>query len=285
MPIAQSLPGQKRDLGGFSVSRILPQSARRSVGPFVFYDALGPAWFEAGTGIDVRPHPHIGLATITWLFEGALTHRDSLGHVRDIEPGAVNWMTAGRGIVHSERTPPALRQTGHRMHALQSWVALPVSHQEQPPAFVHHPADALPRLHQTGITLTVIAGEMFGLASPVTFPHPIHYAELRMAAGSSLSLPVEWGERAVYPVSGALHLDDAPLTPGTMAILEENKPARLSASEAAVAMLLGGQPHPEPRHLEWNFVHHDPDRIKLAVEDWRQGRFAKVPGEDEFIPY
>lgn len=285
MAIVQSLSGNKRDLGGFSVSRILPQAGRRSVGPFVFYDELGPAWFEAGTGIDVRPHPHIGLATITWLFEGGLTHRDSLGNALDILPGAVNWMTAGRGIVHSERTPPGLRETGHHMHAIQSWVALPVSHEEQAPAFEHYPADTLPRLEADGVCATVIAGEMFGLSAPVRFPRPIVYAEVRMAAGSRLKLPADWGERAVYPVSGEMTLDGAALTSGTMAILADGSDAVLVAGAESLAMILGGAPYPEARHIEWNFVHHDKARIARAVADWREGRFEMVPGEVEFIPY
>jgi len=285
MPVIQSLPGNKKDLGGFSVSRILPQPARRNVGPFVFYDELGPARFEAGAGIDVRPHPHIGLATITWLFEGGLTHKDSLGHDVDIEPGAVNWMTAGRGIVHSERTPAALRKAGHTMHAIQSWVALPVSHEEQEPDFLHLDAEALPRLVREAVAVTVIVGDILGLVSPVKFPHPIVYAEVRLAAGGELRLPAAWGERAVYPVSGSACVDGTALVPGSMAVLEDGHDSLLQTNDAALVMVLGGQPYPEARHIEWNFVHHDKARIATAVADWRDGRFDKVPGDDEFIPY
>ena len=283
MTVSQSIPGRSRDLGGFSVSRVLPAPQRRSLGPFVFFDEMGPADFPAGQGIDVRPHPHIGLATVTYLFHGGLTHRDNLGTVIDIAPGAVNWMTAGSGIAHSERSPDAMRAAGHHMHGIQSWVALPVANAEDVPAFVHHPADSLPVVTMPGARLTVIAGTMFGAVSPVRFPHPIIYAELYLDAGATLDLPVEWGERGVYPVSGAGRIGADALTPGALAVVGAGA-ALLHADSALHAMVLGGAPFPEPRHIEWNFVSHSLERIEQAKADWRHGRFAQVPGETEFIP-
>jgi redox-sensitive bicupin YhaK (pirin superfamily) len=284
MPIAETIAGRSRDLGGFSVARVLPWPGRRALGPFVFLDEMGPADFAPGAGIDVRPHPHIGLATITWLFRGALGHRDSLGNDLVIHPGAVNWMTAGRGIVHSERTPPAERDAGHHMHGIQAWVALPVAHAECAPAFDHFPADAMPRHRAEGVVAVVIAGSLWGLPSPVSFPHPIIYAEVRMKARALLALPPEWGERGVYLVNGAARLDGDAIAPGTLAIAATG-PAELVAEADSLLMLLGGAPLPEPRTIEWNFVSHDKARIAQAVADWRAGRFPGVPGETEFIPY
>ena len=284
MPIAAIIPGQTRDLGGFSVARVLPAPRRRSVGPFVFFDEMGPADFPPGAGIDVRPHPHIGLATITWLFAGALGHADSLGTRIDIHPGAVNWMTAGRGITHSERTPPAQRAAGHHMHGIQAWVALPVAAAECDPAFDHFPADIMPRHAQDGVAAVVIAGSLWGLNSPVKFPHPILYAELRMTAGARLALPAAWKERGVYLVAGAAQIDGQAVAPGSLAIAADGD-AELVAGADSLLMLLGGAPLPEVRHLEWNFVSHDPVRIARAVADWRAGNFPPVPGESEFIPY
>lgn len=284
MPIAATIPGRTRDLGGFSVARVLPYPGRRALGPFVFFDEMGPADFPPGAGIDVRPHPHIGLATITWLFAGALGHRDSLGTIIDIHPGAVNWMTAGRGIVHSERTPPAERAAGHHMHGIQAWVALPLAAAECEPAFDHHPAETMPRHMADGVSAVVIAGTMWGLTSPVRFPHPIVYAEVQMAAGARLAMPAAWGERGVYLVAGAAEIDGDPLAVGSLAVATDGD-AELVATAASRLMLLGGAPLPEGRHIEWNFVSHDPARIVRAVQDWRDGRFPPVPGETEFIPY
>lgn len=283
MPIAQSIAGRSRDLGGFSVSRVLPAPARRSLGPFVFFDEMGPADFLPGAGIDVRPHPHIGLATVTHLFAGGLTHRDSLGTVIDIAPGAVNWMTAGRGISHSERSPDGLRRAGHHMHGIQSWVALPIDHAETDPGFVHHPADTLPVVALAGGQAVVIAGTMWGATSPVDFPHPIIYAEVRLDAGATLDLPAQWGERGVYPVSGTATIDGAMLTPGALAVVDAGD-AVLTATSLLHAMILGGVPFAEPRHIEWNFVSHALARIEAAKADWQAGRFPTVPGATEFIP-
>ncbi len=280
--ISQSIAGRKRDLGGFSVSRVLPAPQRRALGPFVFFDEMGPADFAAGQGIDVRPHPHIGLATVTYLFAGGLTHRDSLGTVIDIAPGAVNWMTAGRGIAHSERSPDTLRAAGHHMHGIQSWVALPVGHEEAEPAFVHHPVETLRVVTLPGARLTIIAGTMFGATSPVRFPHPIVYAELHLDAGASLDLDPAWGECGVYPVRGDARIGADALTPGSLAVIDGA--ATIVADTPLHAMILGGAPFPEARHIEWNFVSHSPERIDQAKADWQAGRFPKVPGETEFIP-
>lgn len=283
MPVADVIAGRSRDLGGFSVSRVLPAPRRRSLGPFVFFDEMGPAVFAPGQGIDVRPHPHIGLATVTYLFDGGLTHRDSLGTVIDILPGAVNWMTAGRGITHSERSPSAMRAAGHRMHGIQSWVALPVDAAEINPMFVHHPAYTLPKFAGPGVEVTVIAGEMYGAKSPVRFPHPIVYAEARLAPGAELTLPADWSERGIYPVAGEGLLDGEALTAGAISVCADGD-ATLSARTPLHAMILGGAPFPEPRLIDWNFVSHSANRIAQARDDWREGRFPMVPGENEFIP-
>ena len=284
MTVVETLPGHRRDLGGFSVSRVLPAASRRALGPFVFFDHMGPADFAAGQGIDVRPHPHIGLATVTYLFEGGLTHRDSLGTTIDIAPGAVNWMTAGRGIAHSERTPPALRAAGHRMNGIQAWVALPVGNEEDAPSFVHHPADTLPSIVFDGARRTLIAGTAFHAVSPVSFPAPIFYIDVEAEAGATVHLPDDHEERAIYVASGAIELDGARHDVGQMLILQPGAPVHWRAREATRAMLLGGAPLDRTRHLFWNFVSHSTERIETAKADWRAGRFAPVPRETEFIP-
>ena len=281
------IEGRPRDLGGFSVRRLLPAPQRRAVGPFIFFDHLGPADFPAGHGIDVRPHPHIGLATVTYLFEGALRHRDSLGHVRDIHPGAVNWMTAGRGIQHSERTPPKERAAGHRIHAIQTWVALPVAHEERVPAFAHHPADTLPVIEAGGARLTLIAGTAYGAASPVEVLHPIFYLAAEGPAGAEIALPDDHAERGVHVVEGEIELQGERAGPGTMLIVEPG-PTSLRVLAAAKLMLFGGAPLDGPRHIWWNLVSSDPAAIRRAARDWEAqpigGRFGEVPGETEWIP-
>ena len=283
MTILHALTGNVRDLGGFSVARVLPQAALRHVGPFVFFDHLGPATFAPGHGIDVRPHPHIGLATVTYLFEGALGHRDSLGTVVDIEPGAVNWMTAGRGIAHSERTPPAARAAGQRMHGIQSWVALPDDHAEDAPAFAHHAAATLPSIAFGGAKRTLIAGSAFHATSPVNALSPMFYMDIDAEAGASVALPAEHEERAIYIVSGAIDLDGVRYPAGTMVIVAAGGEVAFTTAEPTRAMLLGGQ-SVGPRHIEWNFVSASPERIDAAKADWVAGRFPRVPGETEFIP-
>ncbi|TXH03932.1 MAG: pirin family protein [Nevskiaceae bacterium] len=275
---------RSQDLGGFSVRRLLPYARRRHVGPFVFLDHMGPAQFGPGHGIDVRPHPHIGLATVTYLFEGSITHRDSLGTLQDIRPGDVNWMNAGRGIVHSERTPPALRESGSPLHGLQMWVALPLAAEDSTPAFQHHPAATLPSFQQEGATLRLIAGTLYGRQSPVQTASPLFYAEARLPAGASLQLSDEHAERAVYVVSGTVEIDGEPLPAGRLAVLAPGGQPTLRASGDSLLMLLGGPPLDGERLLWWNFVASTPERIEAAQRRWQAQAFDKVPGETEFIP-
>lgn len=283
MTVTHVLHGNTRDLGGFSVARVLPQAALRHVGPFVFFDHLGPADFAPGHGIDVRPHPHIGLATVTYLFEGSLGHRDSLGTVVDIEPGAVNWMTAGRGITHSERTSRGPREAGQRMHGIQSWVALPDAHAEDAPAFAHHPAASLPSIAFHGAKRTLIAGTAFHATSPVAALSPMFYMDIDAEAGASVALPGEHEERAVYIVSGSIDLDGTRYAAGQMIVVAPGGEVAFTTAEPTRAMLLGGA-SVGPRHIEWNFVSGSRDRIELAKADWVAGRFPRVPDEVEFIP-
>ena len=276
--------GRPRDLGGFQVRRILPWGGGRMVGPFIFLDQMGPADFAPGQGVDVRPHPHIGLATVTYLYEGELMHRDSLGAVQTIRPGDVNWMTAGRGIVHSERTGDALRAAGHRLSGLQSWVALPRSHEETAPAFFHHAAVSLPQIDDQGVRLRLIAGEAFGLKSPVEIFSPLFYADVEMAARARLEIGARYPQRAVYVAGGRVTIDGKPVEQGRLALLEEGKPSMIVADVKSRLALLGGEPLDEPRHIWWNFVASSKERIEQAKTDWRAGNFAPVPGETEFIP-
>lgn len=281
--ILDRIEGRSRDLGGFTVARVLPIGHRKTVGPFIFFDHLGPTVLAAGTGMDVRPHPHIGLATVTYLFEGRIRHRDSLGTVLDIEPGAVNWMTAGRGIVHSERSTPEDRQGPLPMHGIQSWVALPQAEAECEPAFVHHPAATLPQWQHEGATLRLIAGTAYGRESPVEFAWPIFYVHAEWSRAGSLPLPAEHAERAVYVVRGAVLIGGERIAAGTMAVLTEAA-GTLDAEPGTVAMLLGGAPLDGERHVWWNFVAASPARIEQAKADWQAERFAAVPGETERIP-
>lgn len=275
---------QERDLGGFSVRRVLPAGPRKMVGPFIFFDALGPATFAPGTGVDVRPHPHIGLATVTWLFEGELLHRDNLGFTQLIRPGEVNWMTAGRGIAHSERTPPENRVRPSRLHGIQSWVALPKHAEETAPEFHHHGAGELPALNAEGVHLRVIAGTLLGMTSPVRTFSPMGYGALELATGARCVLPPEHAERAVYVVDGDLAFDGEALPAGNLATLLPGRPVELRASSATRCMVLGGEPADGPRHIWWNFVSSSAERLERARQDWKLGRFAAVPGETEFIP-
>ncbi|MEO7326371.1 MAG: pirin family protein [Dokdonella sp.] len=273
------------DLGdGFSVQRLLPARLRRSVGPFVFFDHIGPAALAPGRGLDVRPHPHIGLATVTYLYEGALTHHDSLGCRQVIRPGDVNWMTAGRGIVHSERTPAAERATGHRMHGIQTWVALPQASAEAEPEFIHHAADALPQLERDGVRLRVIAGTAFGMQSPVRVYAPTLYVDVELLAGSRLILPPEHEERAVYVVAGDLRVDGELIPVQHMLVLPTAGAAEIVADSAARILLCGGAPLDGVRFLWWNFVASSKERIERAKADWRAQTLGQVPGELEFIP-
>jgi hypothetical protein len=273
-----------RDLGGFEVRRALPSARRRMVGPFVFFDQMGPAVFRGGQGIDVRPHPHVGLATVTYLFEGELLHRDSLGTVQVIRPGAVNWMTAGRGIVHSERTPPPARVEGATLSGIQSWVALPRDHEETAPAFVHTPAEDLPTVEGEGVRVRVVAGALFGVRSPVRVFSETVYADATLQAGASLEVPAGHEERAAYVVEGTVEESGASFEPGRLLVLRPGARVLLRATSAARVVVLGGDAMDGPRHIWWNFVSSSAERIEKAAADWSAGRFAPVPGETEAIP-
>ncbi|KVZ35276.1 pirin [Burkholderia ubonensis] len=273
-----------RDIGNLQVRRTLPALAARLVGPFIFFDHMGPATLPPGTGLDVRPHPHIGLATVTYLFEGAILHRDSLGSLQEIVPGDVNWMTAGRGIVHSERTPDALRERGHTVHGIQTWVALPLAHETDAPSFEHHEAAALPKLNDDGVSLTVIAGDAFGLRSPVTTFSRTLYVAAEFADGGRLVLDASHEERAIYLVDGDLAIDGTPLDPAQMAVLTPGATVTLTSGAGARAMLLGGDRLEGERFIDWNFVASSRDAIERAKEAWTRQEMGKVPGETEWIP-
>jgi redox-sensitive bicupin YhaK (pirin superfamily) len=274
------------DLGdGFVVRRMLPVLMARHVGPFVFYDHMGPADFAPGKGMDVRPHPHIGLATVTWLFEGSIRHRDSLGSLADITPGAVNWMTAGRGITHSERTPPERRVTGQRMHGIQVWVALPREHEEVAPEFHHHDAESLPRIRMPGAELVLIAGTAYGKASPVKVFAPMFFIEARVEDGTEVALPDEHAERGVHVVDGEVSWGDLDVSSAQVAVQAGASAPPVRAKTASRLMLFGGAPLDGERHLWWNFVSSSRERIEQAKADWAAQRFGKVAGdEEEFIP-
>jgi redox-sensitive bicupin YhaK (pirin superfamily) len=273
-----------KDLGEFTVRRSLPHKLRQRVGPFIFWDHMGPAEFPPGAGVTVRPHPHIGLATITYLFEGVIVHRDSLGYVQPITSGAVNWMTAGKGIVHSERSPEDLVASGSKLHGIQAWVALPTELEETEPRFEHYPADDIPRLSKPGLELTVIAGEAFGAKSPVQTSSKTVYVEADMEEGASLVTPAGVDEIAVYAVRGAVEVDGQPLPAGRMAILSARATASVSAQSPAKVMILGGGTLQGERLLSWNFVSSFPERLEQARQDWKSGKFDDVPGDPEFIP-
>jgi redox-sensitive bicupin YhaK (pirin superfamily) len=273
------------DLGGFQVRRAVPSLQARSVGPFVFVDHMGPTVFAPGRGIDVRPHPHIGLATVTFLWSGTITHRDTLGSVQDISPGDVNWMTAGRGIAHSERTPATLREGEHPLHGMQTWVALPKAHEETAPAFHHHPGATLPREQRGGALLRVVAGRGFGMESPVrVFADTLNVA-IDLAPDAELPIEPSHAERALYVLEGEAQLDGADIPLQHLALLDPGSRPVLRAKTPLRAMLFGGEPLDAPRHLWWNFVSSSQERIEQAKRDWQDGRFGKVPGdEQEFIP-
>ncbi|HKO50760.1 MAG TPA: pirin family protein [Polyangiaceae bacterium] len=283
--IATVIDARPRDLGGFSVRRVLPAMTRRMVGPFTFFDEMGAATFGPSEGIDVRPHPHIGLATVTYLFEGEIIHRDSLGSHQAIRPGDINWMTAGRGIVHSERTSVEQRKSGSRLHGLQLWVALPQSHEEMAPSFHHHSSVTLPERDHGGVKLRVLAGAAYGMTSPVETSSPLFYADAEMSADSELSLPDEYEERAVYVLSGALRCGADTAQPGRMLVFSQGQRITLRAEKPSRVVLLGGAPLDGPRFIDWNFVSSSKDRIEQAKRDWREDKFPKVPGDElERIP-
>ncbi len=276
-----------RDLGdGFRVRRALPSPQRRMVGPFIFFDQMGPTQFAGGQGLDVRPHPHIGLATVTYLLEGEILHRDSLGVVQPIRPGEVNWMIAGSGIVHSERSSPEVRAAGGGLYGLQTWVALPTAREETAPSFAHHKAHEIPAAQGDGVTLTLIAGRADGLSSPVETFSDMVYADIALEDGARYRLAAEHVERAVYLLSGELEVigQDGTFAAHSFVVFKPGAEIVLRAHGRTRLMLAGGEPFSEPRHIFWNFVSSDPERIEQAKRDWRADRFARVPGEPDFIP-
>lgn len=275
---------RSRDLGGFSVRRALPSAERRMVGPFIFFDQMGPSEFLLGAGIDVRPHPHIGLSTVTYLFDGEIMHRDSLGTALPIRPGELNWMTAGRGIVHSERTPLHLRRTGSRLFGIQSWVALGAADEERPPAFVHYAADEMPVMAGEGKVVRLIVGSVLGATSPVKASTPTLYADVALTAGAAFPLDPGYDERAIYTVSGEIDIAGDAFGPNHLLVFRPGDHITVRASSDARFMTLGGEPMDGPRHIWWNFVSSRKDRIEQAKADWQQARFDSVPGETEFIP-
>jgi len=273
-----------RDLGdGFKVRRALPSIGRRMIGPFVFLDEMGPVTLAPGTGLDVRPHPHIGLATVTYLFDGEILHQDSLGVRQPIRPGDVNWMIAGRGIAHSERTPQALRAKGPTAWGLQSWLALPERDEERAPSFRHHASNELPRTSGSGVNVRVIAGEMFGLRSPVETLSPTFYVDVTLELGADLAVAPDYEERGAYIVDGSVTVDGQDFDRGRLLVFTRNTKVLLSAKSRARVMLLGGDTL-GPRHVWWNFVSSSRERIEQAKADWKAGRFDTVPGDSEFIP-
>jgi redox-sensitive bicupin YhaK (pirin superfamily) len=274
------------DIGGFEVRRALPARERQMVGPFIFFDQMGPGEFLIGQGLDVRPHPHIGLSTVTYLFEGEILHRDSLGSAQPIRPGDVNWMTAGRGIAHSERTDPVLRGRTNRLFGIQSWVALPKPLEEAAPAFVHHPSATLPVAEENGARLRLVAGAGWGLAAPVATASPLFYADAALSPGAGLPLPEEHEERGAYVVGGVVEVAGTRFEAGRMLLFRAGDRLALRAGpEGARLLLLGGAAMDGPRFIFWNFVSSSRERIEQAKADWKTGRFAKVPGdEEEFIP-
>lgn len=276
------------DLGdNFEVRRALPSRQRRMVGPFVFLDQMGPHLFLPGQGLDVRPHPHIGLSTVTYLYEGAILHRDSIGCVQSIEPGDVNWMTAGRGIVHSERTAPQVREHGSPVFGIQCWVALPRAHEEMEPSFMHADRAELPVLEDTGVVARIIAGSFYGQRSPVPALSDLFQVDIVLQPGAKIDMPAEYPEQAIYVAEGTLDLGrDGVFEAGQLLVLKPGRSLTLQASGVTPArlMLVGGEPMDGPRYLTWNFVSSSADRIEQAKEDWRAQRFARVPEETEFIP-
>ncbi|NHZ39533.1 pirin family protein [Massilia aquatica] len=285
MSVAHFFKPHEKDIGGgFRVRRVLPAAAKQAVGPFIFFDHFGPIDAPAEANHDVRPHPHIGLATVTYLYEGAMEHRDSVGSVQRIEPGAINWMTAGSGIVHSERTPADMKGKPRRSHGLQLWAALPRAHEEDAPSFAHTPASAIPLARLDGALVRVLIGSAFGHTSPVATFSETLYLDITLDAGRSIELDDLPQEAAIYPVSGEIAIDGELLAPNTMAYLEPGSGASVYAAAGAQFVVIGGAPLDGHRHMVWNFVSSSKERIARAADDWEQQRFDKVPGETEFIP-
>lgn len=285
MSIVRLLHPRSHDLGGgFPVRRALPALEQRSVGPFVFFDHFGPIEVTPDKNIDVRPHPHIGLATVSYLFDGAIIHRDSLANTQRIEPGAINWMTAGRGIVQSERRPEDLKARAYLIHGLQLWAALPQQAEEAEPAFFHTPAHLIPTGAEQGVTVRVLIGSAFGLHSPVSTHSETVYLDIFATAGSTFALPPASGECAIYSVDKSLVIDGLNVVPGVLAVLSRNATTRISCAEDARFVVIGGEPLDGPRHVWWNFVSSRKERIEQAKADWNARRMGDIPGETEWIP-
>lgn len=283
-PIRTIVVPRTADIGGFEVRRALPSREVRTVGPFVFFDQMGPGEFLTAEGLDVRPHPHIGLATVTYLFHGRIMHRDSLGTALPIEPGAVNWMTAGRGIAHSERTPALDRVVPGSLFGIQAWVALPADLEETEPDFTHHPEASLPVIEGEGAVVRVIAGELLGATSPVRTASEMVYADITLEAGARLPLDPVAEERALYLAAGRLRIGRDDHDAGRLLVLAPKDRLTVEALEPARLMLLGGAPLDGPRYLWWNFVSSRKERVEAAKADWKAGRFDAVPGDTEYIP-
>jgi len=274
-----------RDLGGFEVRRALPSARRQMIGPFIFFDQMGPAEFITGQGIDVRPHPHINLATVTYLFEGEIMHRDSLGTEQPIKPGAVNWMSAGRGIVHSERTAPEHKAKGQKLFGIQSWVALPRDAEESAPNFAHHDAHALPVIEDSGKSVRLVVGSAFGETSPVQTASEMIYADIALEAGAAIPIDATHEERGLYLVSGNVEIAGDRFGPGQLLVLRPGDAISVRAATPARFLLLGGAPMDGPRYIWWNFVSSRKERIEQAKAEWKSGKFDTVPGDaEEFIP-
>ncbi len=279
-----TIDARKRDLGQFSVGRVLPAIARRTVGPFIFFDHMGPVDFAPGASIEVRPHPHINLATVTYLFSGEILHRDSLGSEQCIRPGAINWMNAGRGIVHSERTPLSLKTHGHRLHGLQLWVALPQAHEESEPTFVHYPAETLPEALIDGARVRVLAGQAYDMVSPVETYSRLLYVDVHLPAGARVDVPVE-EERAAYVVEGEVTCGHEVASSGRMWIFDHRARPQIQAQVDSRVVFIGGDALDGPRYIYWNFVSSSQERLEAAKQDWLHGRFPLVPGDEhESIP-
>jgi redox-sensitive bicupin YhaK (pirin superfamily) len=298
-PCPDPIPGDRRsaeaiemlivpravDLGEMEVRRALPSVKRQMVGPFIFFDQMGPAEFLTDQGIDVRPHPHINLATVTYLFEGQILHRDSLGTEKSIEPGAVNWMRAGRGIVHSERTSPERKRKGQRLFGIQTWMALPIEQEESDPAFVHHGSGELPTVEADGVKARLIAGGAFGARSPLQTPSETLYADVHLRASCRIPIDASYEERALYTIAGEIDIAGQAFGPGQLLVLRPGDPIVVQGRSSAQFMLFGGAPMEGPRYIWWNFVSSRSERIEQAKEEWAQGRFDTVPGDvEEFIP-
>jgi redox-sensitive bicupin YhaK (pirin superfamily) len=283
-PVETVILPRARDIGEFEVRRALPSKEKQMVGPFIFFDQMGPAEFLVGRGMDVRPHPHIGLSTVTYLFRGQIDHRDSLGTFETIRPGELNWMTSGQGIVHSERTPAQDRLEGPDLFGIQAWVALPRSVEDTIPAFQHYARDEMPEIHDSGTQVRLIAGSLYGESSPVVTHSDMFYAEVVLESGASIPLSADYDERAIFIVEGALEIAEDVYEAGRLVVLRPGDEIRVTSKGPSRSMFLGGEPMDGPRYLWWNFVASSKDRIEQAKNDWKLDRFARVPGDDERIP-